>query len=162
VESAQRGPTSQIEGCFQHLAYSKSPNRQHQVNMFTTFYLPISYSGSIRFLNMSWSTVHGEHNESSVITFGVYLDLQNQLLKQHVCNFVAPMTLRLACRVLQKLLSNLSRSKCKSWSLHDGEEHTRRWHQLHFMLTLNLDIFSLLLFRGHYKLWSQLPPNPGP
>jgi hypothetical protein len=50
--------------------------------MFVTFYLPISYGSSIRFLNMSRSTIHGGNNESSVITFGVYLDLQNLLLKQ--------------------------------------------------------------------------------
>jgi hypothetical protein len=109
-----------------------------------TFYLPISYSGSIRFLNMSWSIVHEGNNESSVITFGVYLDLQNQWLKQHVCNFVAQMTLTLACRVLQNLLSNLGRSKCKSWSLYDEEEHTTRWQLLHFVWTINLDSCSLL------------------
>jgi hypothetical protein len=33
----------------------------------------------------------------------------------------------------------------RRWSLHDGEEHTRGWHQLHFILTIN---FGVLLIIG--------------
>ena len=44
--------------------------------MFVNFYLQNSYGISIGFLKMSWSTFHGGNNKSSLIKFGVYLDLQ--------------------------------------------------------------------------------------
>jgi hypothetical protein len=105
---------------------------------------------------MSWSTVHEGNNESSVITFGVYLDLQNQLLKQHVYNFVAQMTLILACRVLQNLLSNLSRSKCKSWSGHYGEEHVKVWQQFDLVWTLNSRILLIAWNALKMLVWSSI------
>jgi hypothetical protein len=69
---------------------------------------------------------------------------KNQLLKLYVCNFVAQMTLSLACRVPQNVLSNLSWSKNKSWSLPVGEEHIGRWHQLQFIFDPQIGLLPLL------------------
>jgi len=53
-----------------------SPGKwQQQVSFFVTFYYPNSYVKSIRFLNMSWSTLLDESNGSSIIKFGVHLDI---------------------------------------------------------------------------------------
>jgi hypothetical protein len=45
-------------------------------NFFVTFYNPNSCGNSIVLLNMSLSTFHSGNNESSLIKFGVHLDLQ--------------------------------------------------------------------------------------
>jgi hypothetical protein len=42
----------------------------------------------------------------------------------------------LAWRVLKHFLSNLSWSFYKSWSIHCGEEHAKRWHQIDFILAI--------------------------
>jgi hypothetical protein len=66
-----------ISCCFSALRNSsKSLEGQQWVSSFVTFYYANSYGNSIIFLNMSWSTLLDESNGSSIIKFGVHLDVQ--------------------------------------------------------------------------------------
>ena len=57
-----------------------------------------------------------------------------------------------AFRVLQILLSNLIWYQNKSWSIHGGEEHVKRWHLFDFVLTINMDFCLSLSIRDTVNL----------
>jgi hypothetical protein len=59
----------------------------------------------------------------------------------------------LTCRVLQNLLSNLSWSFYKGWSIHYGEEHVTRWHQFDVSLAINFWSLSIAVNTLTQPLW---------
>ena len=63
--------------------------------------------------------------------------------------------------VLQILLSTLIWYQNKSWSIHGGEEHAKRWHSFDFVLTINLAPRRTPWVRG-YASWRPCSWAPPP
>jgi hypothetical protein len=150
-----------ISCCFGSAENFLSPWKwQQQVHFFETCYRPNLCDRSIGFLNMGWSTFHGGNNEASLIKFGVHLDLRKHFPKQQKAYFVTNVTLTLTSRVLQNFLNNMSWSKCKSWSKHCGEEHTKSWLEFDHVLIVNFEFHCWSSMCWHCHLGGQLSLNP--